>query len=61
MKARGCNIKYRTLLRDRHGVKTDREMKKLSVADKAFAMLLVHNAGIAKVMGKYATEVELKA
>ena len=27
VKDRGCNIKYRTLLKERHGVKTDRETR----------------------------------
>ena len=49
------------MLKERHGVKTDREMAKLSVADKALAMLLVHNARIDKIMGKYREEMELKA
>ena len=61
VKDRGCNIKYRTLLKERHGVKTDRETRQLSVADKALAMMLAHNARINVLMGKYRTECELKA
>lgn len=61
MKARGCNLKFRSLLKEKHNITTDREIADLPIADKALAMMLVHNTAIKKSLSAYHEEMKLKA